>query len=225
MDKIKEMPKEERPRERLLKRGVEHLSDAQLIAIVLRTGCDSKNALSLAMELLNHFGSLSNIALASVRELRNIKGIGDAKIAQLKASFELGKRLVSETSKKDVVLNDSNDVYRYVFTRFHGVMKEMFYCLMLDVKNRLICETLISIGSLSESLVHPREAFKDAIKVSAASVIFIHNHPSGDPEPSSADIQITQRLKNTAEIIGISLLDHIIIGDNKFVSMKKRGLI
>lgn len=219
------MPEEERPRERLLKGGVELLSNAQLIAIILRTGCGNKNAVTLAMELLNHFGSLSNIATASSKELKGIRGIGDAKIAQIKASFELGKRLISEIPEKGIFFRESEDVYRYIYPKFHGIMKEMFYCLMLDIKNRLINEIQISVGSLSESLVHPREAFKEAIKMSAASVIFIHNHPSGDPEPSSADISITDRLKKTGEIVGITLLDHIIIGKNTFVSMKSKGFI
>ncbi|MFQ3574348.1 MAG: DNA repair protein RadC [Thermodesulfovibrionales bacterium] len=225
MNKIKEMPEEERPRERLIKGGVDSLSNAQLIAIILRTGCGQKNALALAMELINNFGSLNNIANASVRELKSIKGMGNAKIAQIKASFELGKRLFSETPRYDKVFRDSDDVYKYIFPRFHGIMKEIFYCLMLDIKNRLISESQISVGSLSESLVHPREAFKDAIKMSAASVIFIHNHPSGDPEPSDADITITERLKKTGDIVGIKLLDHIIIGKNRFVSMKSKGFI
>jgi DNA repair protein RadC len=223
MDKIKEMPQFERPRERLLTLGADKLSDAQLLAIILRTGCGTKNALSLAMEIINRFGSLRSIDAATHKELREITGLGDAKIAQLKAAFEIGKRLVAEKACSGAVFQGSQSVYEYFAPRLKTLSQEKFYCLILDVKNRLIKEYEVSSGTLNESLIHPREAFKEAIRVAGAAVIFVHNHPSGDPEPSPKDLAITERLKQTGEIIGIKVLDHVIVGDGRYVSLANRG--
>lgn len=225
MDKIKEMPQKERPRERLLSLGADRLSEAQLLAIILRTGCGKKNALSLAMEVLNRFGSLKAIDQAAHRELREIIGLGDAKIAQLKAAFEIGKRLMAETSEQCHVFNESRLVYEYLAPRMKGLLQERFICLILDVKNRLIKDYEVTLGTLNESLIHPREAFKEAIKEAGASVIFAHNHPSGDPEPSQRDLLVTERLKTTGDIIGIKVLDHLIIGENRYISLRNLGYL
>lgn len=225
--KIKNWPEGERPAERLLKYGPERLSDAQLLAIILRTG-GKKGVLTLALELLDNFKSLRDIDSASITALSSIKGIGAAKTAQIKAAFELGKRLMSESFEGMPLLSSSKNVYSYFAPRFKNLKKEIFISLLLDAKNRLIKEKeydKVSEGTLTKSLIHPREAFREAIRESAASVIFIHNHPSGDPSPSSDDYAITERLKKAGEIIGISVLDHIIIGDGKYVSLREQGVL
>ncbi len=224
--KIKHWPESERPRERLIKYGAESLSDAQLLAIILRTGSGEKGVLALSMSILDTFKTLRNIDAASISELSSMKGLGIAKTAQIKAAFELGKRLMSESSEGNPVFTSSMKVYSYFAPRFKNLKKEVFISLLLDTKNRLIKEKeydKISEGTLTKSLIHPREAFREAIRESAASVIFIHNHPSGDPSPSDDDLAITERLKKAGQIIGISVLDHIIIGDGKYISLKERG--
>ncbi|MEW6067193.1 MAG: DNA repair protein RadC [Nitrospirota bacterium] len=222
---IKKWPENERPRERLLKHGARNLSEAQLLAIILRTGGGGKSAIDLALEILNSFGSLREIENASLSEFASCKGIGKAKFAQLKAAFELGKRLLEEPQEKGPVFSCGKDVYLYYHQRFDNLRKEVFHCAMLDAKNRILKDCRVSEGTLTNSLIHPREAFRDAIKESAASVIFVHNHPSGDTTPSSEDISITERLVNTGEIVGIKVLDHVIIGDDSYTSMLEKGYI
>ncbi len=223
--KIKHWPENERPRERLVKYGAESLSDAQLLAIILRTGSGEKGVLSLSMSLLDAFKTLRNMDAASIAELSSMKGLGTAKVSQIKAAFELGKRLMGESSEGMPVFSSSHAVYSYFAPRFKNLKKEFFISVLLDAKNRFIRECKVSEGTLTNSIIHPREAFKEAIKESAASVIFAHNHPSGDPEPSKDDIVITERLKSAGEIIGINVLDHVIIGDGKYVSLKEKGLL
>ncbi|BCB95666.1 hypothetical protein JZK55_05880 [Dissulfurispira thermophila] len=223
--KIKHWPENERPRERLIKYGAESLSDAQLLAIILRTGSEGKGVLDLSISLIDVFKNLRNIDAASISELSSMKGLGIAKIAQIKAAFELGKRLMRESSDGKPVFYSSHAIYSYFAPRFKNLKKEFFISVLLDVKNRLIRECKISEGTLTNSIIHPREAFREAIKESAASIIFIHNHPSGDPTPSRDDIAITERLKNTGDIIGINVLDHVIIGDGKYISLKEKGVL
>ena len=222
---IREWPEDERPRERLLKQGASTMTEAQLLAIILRTGSGGRSALDLAMELLDAFGSLRNLAQASFGEISAIRGIGTAKAAQLRAAAELGRRMVADSAPKGPAFAAGRDVHAFVFPKVQGLMKEVFYCLMLDVKNRLIRETRISEGTLSASLVHPREAFRDAIKESAASVIFVHNHPSGDHAPSREDILITEKLAAAGDTVGIRVLDHIIVADSGYTSMLEKGYI
>ena len=223
--KIKDWPENERPRERLIKYGAENLSDAQLLAIIIRTGGAGKSVLALAMELLEKFGGLRDIDTASIVDLSFTKGMGKAKIAQLKAAFELGKRLMSEPMGNNPVFSSSHLVYSYFAPRFKNAKKETFFCALLDAKNRLMREVKVSEGTLTNSLIHPREAFKEAIRESAASVIFVHNHPSGDPGPSRDDIAVTERLKATGDIVGITVLDHVIVGDGTYVSLKEKGMV
>jgi DNA repair protein RadC len=222
---IKNWPEGERPRERLLKNGAHNLSEAQLLAIILRTGGGGRSAIDLAIEILDSFGDLKKIEAASIGEFAPIKGMGKAKVAQLKAAFELGRRLMDEPSVRGPAFSSGHDVYSYYHCRFKNLEKEVFYCMMLDAKNRVLKDCKISEGTLTSSLIHPREAFKDAIKESSASVIFVHNHPSGDPSPSREDISITERLVSVGEVIGIRVLDHIIIGDEKYTSMREKGYI
>lgn len=222
---IKNWPEDERPRERLLKYGAHNLSDAQLLAIILRTGGGGKSALDLSMELITSFGELKKIENASLGEFAPFKGMGNVKVAQLKAAFELGRRALKAPGEKGPVFSSGHDVYLYYCQRFKHLKKEVFCCAMLDAKNRVFKDYRVSEGTLTHSLVHPREAFRDAIKESAASVIFIHNHPSGDPTPSREDIAITERLADAGGIVGINVLDHIIIGDDTYTSMMEKGYI
>ena len=223
--KVKDWPRDERPRERLIKHGAENLSDAQLLAIILRTGSGGKGVLALAMELLDRFKGLREIDCASLSDLSDVKGLGLAKIAQLKAAFALGKRLMSESLEGNAAFSSSRMVHSYFSPRFKNVKKEVFLSLLLDTKNRLIKEVKVSEGTLTNSLIHPREAFREAIRESAAAVLFVHNHPSGDPEPSRDDIAVTERLKATGDIVGIKVLDHVIIGDGRYVSLREKGIM
>ncbi|MBI5746504.1 MAG: DNA repair protein RadC [Nitrospirae bacterium] len=221
-------PEDERPRERLLKNGPENLSPAQLLAIVLSTGSEGKSALDLAMEILQHYGDFRAMSGATVHELCSIKGVGPAKAAQIKAALEIGKRAASyPLGKKRRVLSskDVYDIYRHYIPYFQGFKKEVFNLLMLDGKNRIFAEYLVSEGCLTSSIVHPREVYIQAIKNSAASVIFVHNHPSGDPSPSPEDIEITKRLVSAGELIGIKVLDHIIMGEKEYISFADKGLL
>lgn len=225
---INQWPVDERPRERLLKAGPEHLSTAQLLAIVLRTGSEGKSAIELAMEVIQYYGDFRAIAAATVHELCSIKGIGPAKAAQIKAAFEIGKRVASEPLSKKIRILSSKDVYniyRHYTPYFQGLKKEIFKLLMLDGKNRIYADYQVSEGCLTSSIVHPREVYIQAIRNSAASVIFLHNHPSGDPSPSPEDVDITKRLVAAGELIGIKVLDHIIMGDKEYVSFADKGLL
>ncbi len=225
---IKEWPEDERPRERLLRHGSASMSDAQLIAIILRTGSGGRSALDLAMELITIFTSLRGLEQASLQEVTSaVKGIGRAKAAQIKAAAELGRRMFREAVSRGQAFSTGKDVHAFCFPRVQGLKKEVFFCLMLDAKNKLINETEIEIsaGTLTSSLIHPREAFRDSIKASAASVIFVHNHPSGDPSPSREDILITEKLASAGDIVGIKVLDHIIVAENGYTSMLEKGYL
>ena len=225
---IKDWPESERPRERLLSAGAGNLSTAQLLAIILRTGGKDKSALGLARELLVQFNGLKDIEDASVAEFSNTKGMGNAKIAQLKAAFQLGRRLLQNEAGDAVKIpsfRNSQEVYEYYRPRFYGLKKEKFLCALLDIKNRVFKETTVSDGTLTSSLVHPREVFRYAIKEAAVSVLFVHNHPSGDPSPSRDDIDITKRLIETGKIIGIKVLDHVVVSDGEYVSLMEKGYV
>lgn len=222
---IHDLPISERPRERLQKFGVEALSAQEILALILGRGIAGESVMVTAQRLLSQFSNLKGIANASVEELAQVKGIGVAKASQIKAAFELANRLEDylETGSKPLV-KTPDDVVTLVRSRLKGKKKEHFLALLLDTRNRLIKVSEISVGSLDTSIVHPREAFKDAIAASAASVIFVHNHPSGDPEASEDDIKLTKRLAEAGEIVGIDVLDHIIISDKKYLSLKRKGL-
>ena len=217
---IHDLPPPERPRERLLKLGAEALSAQEILALILGRGVRGESVMLTAQRLLSQFGNLQGIGNASVEELSQIKGIGIAKATQLKAAFELSKRLEDYPERAKVVIKSPEDVVGQVRSKLKGKKREHFLTLLLDTRNQLIGVVPISIGSLDSSIVHPREVFKEAISASAASVIFVHNHPSGDPEPSEDDIKLTQRLVEAGKIIGIEVLDHIIVGDQAYLSMK-----
>lgn len=222
---VHDLPLSERPRERLLKLGTEALSVQELLALVLGRGTKGESVVLTAQKLLSNFGNLKNIASASVEELTQIKGIGLAKATQLKAALELGKRLEEQsTDTNKLTVRSPEDAVKAVRNKLKGKKREHFIALSLDTRNHLIGIHTISIGSLDSSIVHPREVFKEAITSSAASVIFVHNHPSGDPTPSDDDIKLTKRLVDVGEIMGIEVLDHIIICDTCYSSMKSRGV-
>jgi DNA repair protein RadC len=222
---IRDLPVSERPRERLQKFGAEALSAQEILAVLLGRGVSGESVMVTAQRLLSQFGSLKGIADASVEELSGVKGIGLAKAAQIKAAFELSSRLggYAEAQGK-TVLETPEAVAGLVKGRLGGKKKEHFLALLLDTRNQLIKIAEISVGSLDASIVHPREVYKEAIAASAASVIFVHNHPSGDPTASEDDIKLTRGLAEAGEILGIEVLDHIIIGDKKYLSLKREGL-
>ncbi len=222
---IRDLPQEERPRERLERLGAASLSVPDLIAILLRTGNARTSAIQLAQHLFARFGNLKNLAAATVQELSEINGIGLAKACQLKAAFELGRRLAAATDAPRPVITNPRDAAALVMEEMRLFREEHFRALLLNTRNEVTGMQEISVGSLNASLVHPRELFHAAISRKAAAIIVAHNHPSGDPTPSKEDLALTARLKQAGDLLGIPVLDHLVIGDNRFVSMKERGLM
>ncbi|MDD3520416.1 MAG: DNA repair protein RadC [Actinomycetota bacterium] len=226
---IKNWPEDERPREKLLKTGPETLSNAELIALVIGTGIKTKSgshsAIDIAKTLVHNFGTLNNLANVSADELLISEGMGKAKAAKIIAAIELGRRIVSQKNGNNIKFRCSEEVANYYIPLMKDLKKEQFKVILLDVKNKILKDILISQGSLTSSIVHPREVLKPAIQSSAASVIFVHNHPSGDPEPSTDDIEITNRLCKSCSIMGINMLDHIIVAENGYYSFRQKDLL
>ncbi|SFG76436.1 DNA replication and repair protein RadC [Desulfotomaculum arcticum] len=222
---IKEMPVELRPRERLLKEGPQLLSDIELLAIMLRTGSTGLSAVELATVLLGRFGGLKQLLDVSTEELSEFKGMGPAKVAQIRAALELGRRVAMATAWDRPTIKSPENAAALVMEEMRHLDREHFWALLLNTKNQVLSREIVSIGTLNSSAIHPRELYKAAIRRSAAGVILVHNHPSGDPTPSQQDIDVTKRLIEAGNIIGINVLDHLVIGDNKFVSFKARGLM
>lgn len=222
---IKELPAEMRPRERLLKEGAGALSEIELLAILLGTGSPENTVLELASLILARFRSLRLLVDATIEELSEIKGVGLAKASQVKAALELARRLSSFTNQPRPVIKSPGDAAELVMEEMRHLDREHFRALLLNTRNQVIANDEVSIGTLNSSSVHPRELFRNAIKRSAASLVLVHNHPSGDATPSKEDLEVTRRLCEAGRIIGIEVLDHIIIGDNKFTSFKAEGLI
>lgn len=223
---IKELPVSERPREKLYKYGCEHLANAELIAIIIRTGSKTKSAIDLARNVL----ALDDLGLAylndcTLQELTEINGMGKCKSAQLLAAIELGKRVMSYNKEDMIKIRSPRDIVNVIMYQMMHLKKEYFKAILLDTKNQVISIENISIGDLSSSIVHPREVFKVAIKKSSASIILAHNHPSGDPNPSREDINITKRLSDAGRILGINVIDHVIIGNEKYISFKEEGIL
>lgn len=222
---MKDLPAAERPRERLRKYGAEVLSTPELLAILLRTGTSQTNVLELAHQLLSAFGGLGNLIKADIEDLKKIKGMGDCKAAEVKAAIELGKRIGSLDREERPVIRMPKDAAELIMQDMRYLDREHFRAILLNVKNQVLDIVTISIGTVNSSLVHPRELFKDAIRTSSSGVILVHNHPSGEPSPSRQDKELTIRLCEAGKVLGIDILDHIIIGDNRYVSFKEIGLI
>ncbi len=221
---VKDLPEEERPRERMIKYGSEGLSNTELLAILLRTGSRNESVLQLANKILSELKGILHLHEITVEELTTIKGVGPAKAIQIKAAIELGRRVSKQFTIDRYIIRSPRDVANYLMEDMRYLKQEQFLILLLDTKNHVISKEIISIGSLNSSIVHPREVFKPAIKKSASAIIAAHNHPSGDSTPSKEDIQVTNRLIEAGKILGIELLDHIIIGDGKYFSLKDEGL-
>lgn len=223
--KVKEMTIEERPREKMLISGVKSLSNAELLAVLLRTGTKKQNAIELANQVINiDARGIRNLQYMTIEELCEIDGIGISKATQIKAALELGSRVASHKIFR-YKINGPKDIVKYCSDAMRFLEKEVFKCILLNTKNEVIAEIDVSVGTLNASLVHPREVFKEAIKRSANKIILVHNHPSGHVEPSTEDKNITSRLVKCGDMIGIEILDHIVIGDGKYFSFKENMLM
>ncbi|TLS53527.1 JAB domain-containing protein [Paenibacillus antri] len=220
---LREVPEDERPRERMLRNGASGMSNSELLAILLRTGTRSESAVTLAQRLLIESGGLRGLADRTVEQLCERRGVGPAKALQLLAALELGRRMARTELEASPIIRSPEDVSTLVMEDLRYLQQEHFVVLFLNTKNRVVGRETLSVGSLNAAIVHPREVFRAAVKRSAASVICVHNHPSGDPTPSPEDVQLTNRLSEAGHIIGIEVLDHVIIGDRRYVSMKERG--
>jgi len=219
--KIKDLPDSSKPRERFLKFGKEALSDAELFAIILRTGTINENVVDMSNRLIKEY-SLEKLFDCSLKELQSIKGIGPSKAMQILAMSELGKRY-SQSKNPIKKISCAEDVYNHFKEKLKDEKQENFYVLILNNANNIIKEEFISKGVLDSAILHPREVFKPAIKNSASKLILVHNHPSGNPEPSEEDIEITRRLIEAGKLIDIKVLDHVIIGDGKWWSWVEKG--
>ena len=220
---IRDLPAGERPRERMAQYGPEAMSTVELLAILLRVGSRGESAIRLAERLLAEFGGLAGIAKARVPQLSALPGIGLAKAAQIKAAFELGKRLATSVEGPRPVIRNAADAAALMMEELRYREQECLAAILLDARNQVIRTLVLTIGTLTGSPAHPREVFKEALAHGCASLIVCHNHPSGDPTPSRDDIALTTRLVQAGEIMGIPLLDHLIIGDGRFVSLKEAG--
>ena len=224
---VRDLPVDERPRERLLAEGAASLSNTELLAVLLRTGVKDDSVLHVAEKVLALYKErgLAAITQMSAKELSSIKGVGMAKAATILAAVELGRRLALKAAEARTVVHGPADAASYVMPRFRFERREHFAVLLLNAKNHILALKTISVGTLTSSVVHPREVFQAAIEQSAASVILVHNHPSGDPAPSGEDLAVTRRMVEAGEIMDIPVLDHVIVGYDKFISLKEEGMI
>lgn len=222
---LEQWPAGERPRERLYWNGPDALADAELLALQLGTGTRGKSAIDVAREILATYGSLTDLAGREAAELARVHGVGRAKAARLVAAFELSRRLRGRAPATRVVLSGPAEVYAAFGPLMEDLPREVFRIALLDAQNGLLRDRVISEGTLSASLVHPREVFKPAILESAASVILLHNHPSGDPTPSREDIRLTRQLVECARLLDLRIHDHVIVGRGRYVSLVEQGII
>jgi len=220
---LRDVHLEDRPRERLIRQGAESLSNQELLAILLRTGTKEESVLVLANRVLTVFERLHHLKHATIEEMVAIKGIGEVKAIQLLAAIELGRRLAQKQNDEKFTIRSPQDAAAYLMPDMTSLNQEHFVVLFLNIKNQIIHRQTIFIGSLNASIVHPREIFREAVKRSAASIICAHNHPSGVPTPSAEDIDVTKRIEEAGYIMGIELIDHVIIGDHQFISLKEKG--
>ncbi len=217
---VKEMPKEERPRERLIKLGAKSLSNDELLAILFRTGYHDLSVIELSKQVLYQLRSLDDLKKLTYEELLKVKGIKSAKATTLLAAIELGYRLASFKRETKIKITSPFDVYHLLVHEVSHLEQENFIVIYLNIKSEIIKQETLYIGTINQMMIHPREIFKKAIQLSACAMIFVHNHPSGDSEPSKADIRATEHLQKTSEVMGIDLIDHIIIGHHEFYSIK-----
>jgi DNA repair protein RadC len=222
---ITDWPAAERPREKLLQRGAAALSDAELLAIFLRTGVKGRSAVDLARDLLTEHGGLRTLLEASQETFCRSHGLGVAKYCQLQATLEMAQRYLATSLKRGDIFSTPGAVRSYLQQRLRAEPRELFHCLFLDNKNRLIVDETLFWGTINQSVVHPREVVKRALELNASAIILSHNHPSGVCDPSGADIEITQRIKAALELVDIRLLDHLIVGDQEVLSLAERGLL
>lgn len=224
---VRDLPKEVRPREKLLQCGASALSDIELLAILLRTGTTSKSVLHLAEDVLAQYKDkgLAAVIHMSPQEIASIHGVGLAKAATVVAAVELGRRLSERAAQTIEKVEGPEDVARYVIPSLRFEQKEHFLAMFLDIRNRILALSTISVGSLTASIAHPREVFREAIRYSAAGVILVHNHPSGDPAPSREDIQLTKQMMKAGEILGIPVLDHVVVAGDNFLSLKEANCL
>ena len=221
---VKGLPPEDRPRERLYHVGASELSLQELLTIILGRGTQKASALVLSHRLLETFGGVRGVGRASLDDLKSVPGIGFVRACQLVAAFELGKRFARESCGKTAEIRNPGDIAKLFMDEMKHYDKEHFKAALLNTKNKILKIVTVSIGSLNASIVHPREILKPAISASAASIILVHNHPTGDPTPSNEDVEFTKRFAKCGELIGIRLLDHIIIGANTYRSLKETGV-
>ena len=221
---IHDMTLEERPREKMILNGAGSLTDAELLAILIRTGTKQFNAIQLGKAIIEKADNIRYLQNITIEELESINGIGKTKAVQIKAALELGNRIASYKPAKYKIKNPW-DIYKYYMESLRYQYKEIFKVVLLNTKNEIITDVDISMGTLNSSLVHPREVFREAIRRSSNKIILLHNHPSGNAEPSKEDKSVTNRLKECGELIGIEVIDHIIIGDGIYFSFKENMLI
>ncbi len=220
---IRDVHLADRPRERLVRQGAPSLSNQELIAILLGTGTRNESVLVLANRVLSSFDRIQDLKEATIEEYTSVKGIGQAKATVLLAATELGKRLYQQYTEERYTIRSPEDAAAYLMTDMTSLKQEHFVVLFMNVKNEVLHKQTIFIGSLNSAIVHPREIFREAVKRSAASIICAHNHPSGNPTPSPEDIEVTKRLMDAGALMGIEVLDHVIIGDHRFISLKEKG--
>lgn len=223
--RITDLATTERPRERLAESGAEALSNAELLAILLRVGVTGENAVQLGQRLLQHFGGLSGVHRASLVEVQNQRGVGSAKAAQIKAAIELGRRLAREGPEERPAVQSPKDAADLVQYEMSALTQEELWVLLLDTRHRVLGVEKLYKGSLNSSMVRVGELFKPAIHRSAAAIIVVHNHPSGDPTPSPEDLSLTKAVQQAGKLLDIELIDHLVIGQGRYVSLKERGLI
>jgi len=221
---IKDLPTDERPRERLARAGEGALSTVELLAIILRTGVGGENVLILAARLLSRSGGLPGLARASFAELVAERGLGKAKTAQLKAALELGRRILLAAPEDRFIVRSPADVAQLLMAEMAHLEQEHFRVLYLDTRNRLLGSETVYVGNLNASHIRVSEVFRDAVKRNCAAIIVVHNHPSGDPTPSPEDVEVTRQLVEAGDLLDIEVLDHLIIGQQRFVSLRERGL-
>jgi len=223
--RIKDLPLETRPREKFIKYGARSVSNAELLAILIGSGTKKISAIDLANKILSDAGSLRELARKDLSDLKKYKGVGLKKAVVISAAFELSRRIQSESALEKPQIMSPEDVAKIFIPRLSDLKKEILIVILLNTANRILKDVVVSEGNLNSSIIHPREVFKPAIDELAASIILVHNHPSGNPEPSKMDIEVTKQIYQAGEILGIKLLDHIIIAGDKFKSLAQLGII